>query len=385
MSDKYKDFAVKEDEQPPQDNGLRRRARGHSVERVSSVERILWLYLRGQSFMLSTVVLSLLAGSLIWLLMHWGTRESPMDWNNLFYFWLLSAFVGVCGLIWDFVCQKKYLISLWHLHKRSDWLPLRKPVTAEQKLVTDVMAKLHHDYEEKLDGYRRQRKLHRYFVYQWVHMMKTPLSVIDLTVQHANHMDKLSGKELRSFMDSLREETDRMTRGLEQMLYTARLEEFALDLHPRRVALHEVARQVINQHKRLMIAAHVYPRLSGEGWAKTDLKWLQFLLGQLIGNAVKYSRPKLGDKQLQVRINNQDDGHAWIEISDQGIGIPAEDLPRVFDPFFTGENGHSTEESTGMGLYLCREVARKLGLRLDLHSEQGSGTTVVIYFESDTI
>lgn len=382
MSNKHEDFVI-EDRSSLHGKAPMSSEKGHELQ-ASAARRALWLYLRGQYFSLVTVVLSLVTGSLIWTLAHWET-DTAIDWNNLLYFWLLSALAGTCTLVGGFVRQKHYFISLLRLQKQSSWRPLYRPVTAEQKLATDIMKKLHRNYEEELDHYRRQRELHRHFVYQWVHMMKTPLSVIDLAAQNASHTVVFGREELRGFMDSLREEVDRMARGLEQMLHTARLEEFALDLHPQRVALHEAVRRAINQHKQLMIAADVYPQLSGEGWIETDFKWLQFLLSQLIGNAVKYSQPKPGTKRLRVNISSRDNGYAWIEIIDQGIGIPAQDLPRVFDPFFTGENGRTTEESTGMGLYLCRKVARKLGLRLELRSEQGDGTTVKVYFESATI
>ncbi|MDR2992907.1 MAG: sensor histidine kinase, partial [Bacillus cereus] len=69
-----------------------------------------------------------------------------------------------------------------------------------------------------------------------------------------------------------------------------------------------------------------------------------------------------------------------LEIKDYGVGIPTTDLPRVFNPFYTGENGRKFKESTGMGLYLVKEVCEKLNHKIELESEVGKGTKVRIIF-----
>jgi OmpR family two-component system sensor histidine kinase YxdK len=67
-----------------------------------------------------------------------------------------------------------------------------------------------------------------------------------------------------------------------------------------------------------------------------------------------------------------------LRIRDQGIGIATEDLGRVFHPYFTGERGRQYHESTGMGLYLVREIAQKLGHQVELESQLGAGTTITL-------
>ncbi|MCM3748195.1 sensor histidine kinase [Paenibacillus pasadenensis] len=343
----------------------------------------LLLYVRGRLGTIGILAASLAAGSAIWYLERTGTGQT-MDWSNLLYFWLLSSCIAMSGLAVGFMRNKTYLVALL---RRTDtptplWMPLPEAVTPEQKRTALLVDVLSRSIQEQLTAFNRERELHRHFVYQWVHHMKTPVSVIDLIAQNNGKRTALQEGELQEIMGSLREEADRLTRGLEQMLHTARLEEFALDLHPRRIALHEAARQAINQHKRLLIAAGVFPQIEGEAWAETDGKWLNFLLSQLIGNAIKYSKPKAGAKRLIIEISSSKDGKASIAVADEGIGIPVQDLPRVFDPFFTGENGRRTEESTGMGLYLCRQVAGKLGVSLELHSQEGEGTTAKLWFET---
>ncbi len=91
-----------------------------------------------------------------------------------------------------------------------------------------------------------------------------------------------------------------------------------------------------------------------------------------------------GSKRLMVFAKNEGDT-STLSIQDEGVGIPPEDIPRVFDPFFTGFNGRLVPESTGMGLYLARQVIGNLGHRISIDSTLGDGTTVTVTFRSDSI
>lgn len=112
----------------------------------------------------------------------------------------------------------------------------------------------------------------------------------------------------------------------------------------------------------------------------SDEKWLSFVLEQLLSNAVKYT-PE-GEISIEVQEEPQ---HIWLEIRDTGIGIRSEDIPRVFEKGYTGFNGHEDKRSTGIGLYLCREVLQKLGHTIQVQSEVGEGTMVRAGFSKDAI
>ena len=101
----------------------------------------------------------------------------------------------------------------------------------------------------------------------------------------------------------------------------------------------------------------------------TDEKWLQLVVEQVLSNAVKYAPG--GRVTVYTRGQN-------LVIADDGVGISREDLPRVFDKSFTGGNGRLEGRSTGIGLYLCREICRRLGHTITIDSEPGQGTRVTI-------
>ena len=210
---------------------------------------------------------------------------------------------------------------------------------------------------------------------QWVHQMKTPISVIQLLLQNPDELDK----------NSVSEEIERLKASLDTVLMNARLDTFEQDMQIEKVNLHSLAREIITENKRLFISKQVYPVIEvDENFvAATDRKWMKFVLGQLITNAVKYTFEK--DKKVYITASCHN-SHMNLSISDEGIGIPSTDLARVTKAFFTGENGRKTAESTGMGLYIAKEVCERLGHELTIESAVGQGTTISILFSNqDTV
>ncbi|WNC15517.1 sensor histidine kinase [Brevibacillus brevis] len=222
-------------------------------------------------------------------------------------------------------------------------------------------------YKEQLHAYENKQRDYTTFIQQWVHQMKTPISVIHLLLQ--NEDDPVA--------ESVREEVDRIKRGLETVLYIARLDRFEQDFIVEPVSLQSLAQNVLAENKRLFIRNQVYPELKVDGqWrVESDEKWLSFVLNQLLTNAVRYSAGK--SNKVTVRAYERGSSVA-LEVQDYGIGIPQQDIRRVFQPYFTGENGRKYPESTGMGLYLVKEICGRLNHGVELESEVGEGTIVRI-------
>ncbi|WP_409344114.1 sensor histidine kinase [Paenibacillus sp. MBLB4367] len=310
------------------------------------------------------------------------------DINNIAYMFVLASVVMLAWLTWDYLRQRLYYRQVASVlsERESDLeaaMRVSDGMTREQLAVQQVLERQYKAYSDELAEYRRQREQHLHFTNQWVHHMKTPVSVIDLLVQQANELPE--GTSGAPLFRSIQEENERISRGLEMMLHTARLDHFRLDVRIERVSLLSLVRQVVNGHKKACIRASIFPRVEGDDInVETDGKWLSFVLNQLMTNAIKYSKDKPGSKQLLFTLKIEGTG-CRLSVTDEGIGIAEQDLGRVFDPFFTGENGRMVEESTGMGLYLAREVCGRLGHSLQVESELGIGTTVTIGFSTDSI
>lgn len=254
------------------------------------------------------------------------------------------------------------------------------PSTCEQKEVIRQIMKTHQSYMDKIYSIGLQNSRQKHFISQWIHNMKTPVSVIDLIIQRI-----ISGEiTLGDALKDLREENERLIDNLEQVLSILRLDEFSRDYVPESIDLVALVRKVINNRKNQFIYNRVFPKLqtsSDSLKVLTDSKWNEVLIDQIVSNAIKYSEAGEAGKNVYFIIETQN-GMVSLVIKDEGIGIPEYDMKRVFDPFFTGENGRKYKNSTGIGLYICTMIAEKLGARLNLKSKVGVGTEVSITYLS---
>jgi Histidine kinase-, DNA gyrase B-, and HSP90-like ATPase. len=200
--------------------------------------------------------------------------------------------------------------------------------------------------------------------------MKTPISVIHLILQE---------NEGEPYVENIAQEVERISRGLNMALNMARLDSFEHDFAVETVLLHSIVSEIINEQKRYFIRKRVYPevRIDLNMSVKSDRKWLKFIIEQLLVNAIKYTEGE--NKKVIVSAYEREKGKV-LEVKDQGVGIPQKDIRRVFEPFYTGENGRKFGESTGMGLYLVNEVCKKLEHKIEIESKPGEGTSVRIIF-----
>ena len=231
------------------------------------------------------------------------------------------------------------------------------------------------DYAAEIEQLKQQKQLEFNFIQQWVHQMKTPVSVMHLTLQK----DKLAVSE--AFYHSMQEELEQLQQGLDLALYQSRLQKFDRDFHVDKMNLKDMVKEVISDFKSSFIRNQVFPSVSMDEHiiVATDSKWLRFVLNQIISNAIKYSKED-SDKIYFAVLENP--GKVQLVIRDTGHGIPSQDVHRIFDPFFTGINGRSFRESTGMGLHLSKQICDALGHDLNVTSQRDIGTTVTIEFSS---
>ncbi|WP_226036764.1 sensor histidine kinase [Aquibacillus saliphilus] len=288
----------------------------------------------------------------------------------MIYAFFLSLVLLTVFLVYRYVSRRKLYQRLQNPMETLDEsteTTERAPISEALDLLLLTQYRL---YQEELQKAEERQDEHLLFMDRWVHQMKTPLSVIELTAQTLDEPES----------SSMREETDRMRTGLNTVLYMARLRTIAEDFQIKPVILSKLIHEVNQENKRFYIRNQVYPKLNEEksGIAvETDVKWLFFLLTQLVHNAVNYSTGKSNHLVLSIY---EREGEAVLEVKDYGIGIPVVDQKRVFNKFYTGENGRKYRESTGMGLYLVKEVAERLEHGIELESTIGEGTTIRIIF-----
>lgn len=212
---------------------------------------------------------------------------------------------------------------------------------------------------------------YREYVESWVHEIKTPITAAGLICRSADPGTR----------QKLSRELDRIEAHVERALFYARAESPEKDFIIHKVSLADIAAQAIERHRTLLIQSNVRVETDRlEQYVYTDEKWTAFILGQLLQNAARY-RSEQPVITLTARCLGQ---RIQLIVTDNGIGIPAHELPRVFDRGFTGSNGRSRGGSTGMGLYLCRRLASCLEIDLQIRSqtqdENKRGTEVILTF-----
>ena len=237
----------------------------------------------------------------------------------------------------------------------------------DQQVFYRIMKMAEKSMLEEIEAVQRERKEYREYIEQWIHEVKTPITAIRLLCE--NHRSDTS-RELLA-------ELEHINRYTEQALYYARSEHTEKDYLIREIPLADLVHGAIAENKYLLRQNQVAVTVEEmSGLVSTDDKWVRFILDQLIGNAVKYRRENPSLRFSCV----SGPGEISLLVEDNGVGIPAADLPRVFEKGFTGANGRAVQSSTGLGLYLCKRLCDKLGIGLALDSREGKGTTARLVF-----
>lgn len=289
--------------------------------------------------------------------------------NTAIYSIIISLILLVSFLLIRYFARTSYLNKITQLPKTMEDALQKNAKTPEYIQTEQYMHELYHVYQMEVQALYEQQSRQEKFLNQWIHQMKTPISVLELLLQNEGPLDK----------KNVQEEVDRLRRGLEMVLVNARIERFEEDMQIEQVNLKAIVTETINELKRLFITNKVFPaiHIDEDLTVASDSKWLKFAISQFITNAVKYTF----EPNKKIIISTEaTDGTILLHIKDEGIGIPKSDLTRVTKAFFTGENGRKTGESTGMGLYLANEICMKLGHKLTIESEVNSGTTITLTF-----
>ena len=250
-----------------------------------------------------------------------------------------------------------------------------RPGFLEGELFYDALDRESKAMRDRIAAARRRQREYREYVETWVHEIKTPIAAAHLVARNNPSPE----------MDAVDAELDAIEGYVEQALYYSRGTSLDRDFQIREVVLADVVRDALRHKARTLIGARVAPVLGElDAVVHADPKWLSFVLGQVLVNAAKYRREDGEQGHVRIWAERRETGlDSWVTLlalADDGIGVPAADVGRVFDKGFTGENGRRFARSTGMGLYLVRELCEKMGVSVWMESEEGAGATVFLSF-----
>ncbi len=327
-----------------------------------------YLYDHIYSLLLNIVCMVLLSVYLV------ATGNEPGSALLVVAVWLLL--LAGC-LLFGFLRRRRYLDRLWKTAEGLEQkylLPevMDKPYRSEDREYYELMHTACKSMLENVSSVRAERREYREYIEQWVHEVKMPIAAIKLMCD--NNKSEFSRRILT--------ELDKTDNYVEQALFYARSENVEKDYLVRELPLRESVNAVILRNKQLLLSNRVSVETAGLDLSVfTDRKWLEFILHQLVANAVKYRKGE--GAVLRFSASEWREG-VRLCVEDNGVGIAASELPRIFDKGFTGSNGRSGQRSTGIGLYLCKRLCDKLGLGLSAESVQGSYTRILLVFPKGT-
>ncbi|MBS5921350.1 sensor histidine kinase [Clostridium perfringens] len=254
--------------------------------------------------------------------------------------------------------DKKYLISE----------VIEEGTFTESKLIYDVICKSNKAMNDEIGEFKRGINDYKEYIELWVHEIKTPIATCKLLIE--NNESPLT--------ESIGEEVCKLENYIDQALFYTRSNTIEKDYIIKEMSLSSCVNKVLNNNADSLIKKRVKISLGDlEKKVYSDSKWIEFILGQIISNSIKYMNKE--HKELKIYCS-EGSKYVILNIEDNGAGISEKDISRVFDKGFTGENGRKFGKSTGIGLYLCKKLCKKLGLDITLISEEGKFTRVSIIF-----
>lgn len=204
----------------------------------------------------------------------------------------------------------------------------------------------------------------------WVHQIKTPIAAMHVLQQTLEEE-----YQEQKYIKEIKLELFKIEQYVEMVLTYLRMGEMSGDLKFEKYSLDAIVRQVIRKYSQMFILRKIHLQYAKTSQCiVTDEKWLQFVLEQVLSNALKYTK----DGGMIFIYTEEKENKKCLVIEDSGIGIQAEDLPRVFEKGFTGYNGRADKKSTGIGLYMCKKIMERLNHQIWIESEIDKGTKVYL-------
>ena len=246
-------------------------------------------------------------------------------------------------------------------HKELSYGELPTPKSLIEEDYQSIIAKLKEEAEMRASSASQDYNNMIEYYTVWAHQIKTPIAAMRLNLQSED------SESARKLMGDL----NRIESYVEMVLTFLRLDSDSTDYVIKEHDLDEIIKSSVRKFSREFILKKLTLNYEPVKYkCITDEKWLEFIIEQVISNAVKYT------SEGGVRIYMDEPGLLVIE--DTGIGISAEDLPRIFENGYTGFNGREDKRASGIGLYLCKRIADNLGHKITAESTPGVGTKIII-------
>ncbi|ETT88671.1 sensor histidine kinase [Viridibacillus sp. FSL R5-0477] len=290
------------------------------------------------------------------------------------YLNLTNTVLFIVFLMWRYLKETKSIRRLKHFLGNDldieSVLPARsEKLSSFETVFFDVIENVEVIRQEQINNVHVEFSEDKDRALGWIHEVKTPLTAMKLLI------DSLEENNLKKRLEI---EWLRIHLLLDQELHHIRLSSIENDNRIEIISIRQtILREIKNLQTWCIEKGIGFDIQNLDAEVLTDQKWTSFIIRQLLSNAVKYSND---NSDIQIYASKDLDGHVYLYIKDSGIGISQADLPRIFNKSFTGEIGRHQTASTGMGLYLAKNAASKLGIQIFVQSEENVGTVFSLRF-----
>lgn len=295
-----------------------------------------------------------------------GYVDPSVPMHALIYIVLINLVLILVGIWVDYLRKRKFYKDIKSFSNHEEIEHLNYPKTSFQEEYIDALLRLKRQYHTVLDQESSRTKENLDEMTRFIHDLKMPLTTMQLMINDLPPNDRVK----------ILTEWQRMDQKLNEILYLKRLPNIENDLHFERLAFNTIIDQTIRKlrticlHKGIGFDIHLNVK-----HVVSDMKWVTFVIDQLISNAVKYSE----DNDIEIR-TTMVNGYTNLSIKDYGRGIKQADLKRIFDAGFTSTSNKDDAQSTGMGLYLAKEATNALDIDIKVDSVYGDYTIFVLEF-----
>lgn len=296
--------------------------------------------------------------------------------SSIVFITFLLLLITFSSLLYEYMKKNRYYSNVYNNLNQMDkkqflFQLMEEPDFAEGEVIYDILKQVFKAMNDEISSHIISEQEYKEYIETWIHEIKLPISCIELICQNNK----------TTVTNNILDELKRIDNFVEQALFYARSNNLEKDYSVREISLDSLVKSTIKKHSKQLIACKT--ELSFDQLDFTvycDPKWLDFILGQVLSNSMKYKKDTL---KLSFSAKKEQE-NIVLSITDNGIGIVKKDLSRVFEKGFTGENGRAFAKSTGIGLYLCKRLCNKMYLGFDIVSEKDVGTTVYITFPKDS-
>ncbi len=292
--------------------------------------------------------------------------------EDVIYLNVILASIGMAFWIYGYMRFRGRFMKLRLALDKSEHIDYLIPEGGDfhSVLLRDAVRLINDEKEGGIASYQENMDELNEYITKWVHEIKIPISVCEIILENA-------GSDCTEASENIKMELERIKFLVNQVLYAGRALHYGEDLATGEFSLDKAVKEAVKRNARFFISKNIEITLGPVNFnIVSDEKWVSYILDQILNNASKYT----GYSGRVCIYADEDQKAVRLHIKDNGIGIGVQDIRRVFDKGFTGENGRRTAKSTGMGMYYSKKIADRLGIGIEVSSSVGEYTEFVVVF-----